>query len=835
MKLRNLLVHLLFLGVCTRVICSSGYIKVNKEDNDTSVLEDRISVVMDTSITSDIIEQDIFYIAPKFGVVYLVWRVEEYPMDDLVKMNDGTTLTDGHLYTPMVLNEGTFGIQLKVPIGSVFHYTFWITKDKEGIYQNFWDGTSSGKTIASDITPIKKTVSNIQTLETKKSNLLKIGGWLLAFLTALYTILWWIQKKRLRELHTPLYFENILFLSLSLFLFHILARADILSVLRPSNLLHDPTTLPRILKGSLSDFLYILGVMLVFIIIFWRWKIAQRKPYVLTFFYLIIVFSSLAAFSNIVTVMFLGQPLNYQWLYYSDFLGSDEAKWAFQKNLSSGVVVNMVSLCISVFVLAGILQRTYQILTTSKRLMYGIFLLVGPVIFFLLVQAFVIQVNWSKGQSENAITSFIHSMITAEENPSFFTIELPESMQDFEPSQHDENATYSNFMGDSKVKNVLYIVLESAGASYFDGYGGTYQLSPNLNSYAGQAMIFNEMYACSPATNRSLVSLLACIYPNISYKSLTQEDPNFDFPTISSILKSKGYRTSFFSSANLRFQNSNSFLSNRGFDHIEDFTTIRCPEQFKTNTEQYSEGNGMDDMCLSDGLTSWLDEDLGENFFSVIWTVQGHFPYFFNLEEEDFGVNDVQFNRYLNALKYNDQLIGKVLDALKDRDLASSTLVVVTGDHGEAFGQHRQFGHGTFIYEENLKVPLYLINPILFHGERRDGIAGMKDVATTTLSLLNIDIPEKWQGRDLVKTNSDEAFFFAPWSDYLFGYRKGNMKYIFNETLKELEVYNLKDDPNENSNLFDVQMQEEVNQARFRVAAWVQHQEKFIKQIRQVK
>ena len=111
----------------------------------------------------------------------------------------------------------------------------------------------------------------------------------------------------------------------------------------------------------------------------------------------------------------------------------------------------------------------------------------------------------------------------------------------------------------------------------------------------------------------------------------------------------------------------------------------------------------------------------------------------------------------------------------------------------------------------------------------------MKDVATTTLSLLNIDIPEKWQGRDLVKTNSDEAFFFAPWSDYLFGYRKGNMKYIFNETLKELEVYNLKDDPNENSNLFDVQMQEEVNQARFRVAAWVQHQEKFIKQIRQVK
>ena len=393
MKLRNLLIHLLFLGVCTRVICSAGHIKVNKEEYDSSVLENRISVVKDTSTTSNIIEQDIFYIAPNSGFVYLVWSVEGYPMDDLLKWNDQTTLTDKNLYTPMVLNEGIFDIQLKVPLGSVLHYTFWITKDKEGAYQNFWDMTTRGKIIVSNISPVSKTAPNIKTYEPRKSNLLQIGGWLLAILAALYAILWWVQKKSPRELDTSSYIENILFLSLSLFMFHILARAEIIGLLRPSYLFHDSTTLPIILKASLSDFLYISGVMLVFIIIYWRWKIVQSKPYVLTLFYIIIVFSSLAAFTNIVTVIFLGQPLNYQWLYYSDFLGSDEAKWAFQKNLSSAVVVNMVSLCISVFVLAGVLQRTYQILTTSKRLMYGIFLLVGPVILFLLVQAFLIQTN----------------------------------------------------------------------------------------------------------------------------------------------------------------------------------------------------------------------------------------------------------------------------------------------------------------------------------------------------------------------------------------------------------------------------------------------------------
>ena len=215
--------------------------------------------------------------------------------------------------------------------------------------------------------------------------------------------------------------------------------------------------------------------------------------------------------------------------------------------------------------------------------------------------------------------------------------------------------------------------------------------------------------------------------------------------------------------------------------------------------------------------------------------MQGHYPYFYNSKEDNFGIDDYNFNRYLNCLKHDDELIGKVMQVLEDRGLASTTLVIVIGDHGEAFGQHKQYGHGTAIYEENIRVPLYFINSTLFHGEHKQDIAGMKDLATTALSVINMDIPDEWQGRDLLTTNSNEAFFFAPWSDYLFGYRKDNMKYIFNESQNSVEVYDLIKDPKESINLFCPEMINEVSYARNRMAAWVQSQDRFIKQLIKVK
>src|SRR5437870_3804978 len=107
----------------------------------------------------------------------------------------------------------------------------------------------------------------------------------------------------------------------------------------------------------------------------------------------------------------------------------------------------------------------------------------------------------------------------------------------------------------------------------------------------------------------------------------------------------------------------------------------------------------------ADSLMNWVSEEVSRPFVAVLWTMMMHYPYFFSGRQKNVNVKDPVFNRYLNALEHGDQAIGKVLKVLEERGLAESTLVVVVGDHGEAFGRHKQFTHASKVYEENVHVP----------------------------------------------------------------------------------------------------------------------------------
>ena len=58
-----------------------------------------------------------------------------------------------------------------------------------------------------------------------------------------------------------------------------------------------------------------------------------------------------------------------------------------------------------------------------------------------------------------------------------------------------------------------------------------------------------------------------------------------------------------------------------------------------------------------------------------------------------------------------DALIGRILQALDENDLASNTLIVYTSDHGESFREHWQLGHTSSLYEEEIHVPAWIHAP----------------------------------------------------------------------------------------------------------------------------
>jgi phosphoglycerol transferase MdoB-like AlkP superfamily enzyme len=824
MALKNLLVVVLILilniaQVSIIVAAPSGFQAENNNLQAEKSLKN----------SKDFVHYKFRYIAPKSGFVYLIWKTENFANEEAIYWNDSTKLSNGLLYTPMSFMEDTFRLDLRLEKGAVLQYYFWITKNKQGHYQDFWDLHSSGRMTTNDNGQIVKN-ANYTKVEKRKTTDIVDKAWILLILfIILYFSLFWIQKKWFSTRAKVSIVAKIIFVGISLMLFHAMARAEIIHVgLR--SIFQNLWSLPQIIRGSISDILFVSVLTLIFIVSGLIIKNTFGKKVLYGFFIFLAIISTLIAFVNIKVVVYLGKPFNYQWLYYSDFLGSEDAMSVFKENLSLVSSFNLIAMCISMLLVTRILDIFYSIIKSQKKLLVSFYTLIG---FGLIVSgglAYKAKSNWTKGQSENAISTMLMSIYSANSSSSFLSNKFSNEMPPFQLSQNISSENYNISSDENGVKNLLFIILESAGAVYFDAYGGTFNLSPNLNRYSSQALIIDQMYAHAPATNRSLVSILGSLYPYLSYKSLTQEAPDVELPTISSVLKKNGYRTSFFSSADLSFQNCRQFLTHRSFDVVEDYTSINCDKEFFLDTD-YKEGNGKDDMCLADRLNAWLDEDPKTNFFSMIWTVQGHYPYFFAQKEEDFGVSNLSFNRYLNCLKHNDELLGRVMQSLEEKGLSESTLVVVVGDHGEAFGQHKQYGHGTAIYEENMKVPLYLINPVLFNGKRKNDIAGMKDLAPTALSILNIEIPEIWQGRNILTTSSDEAFYFAPWSDYLFGYRKGSMKYIFNETRNTVEIYDLSTDPAEKSNLYHQMGNEHLNDIRLRVAEWVQYQDKFVKKL----
>ena len=539
------------------------------------------------------------------------------------------------------------------------------------------------------------------------------------------------------------------------------------------------------------------------------------------------LFSLLAALVNVEIVAKLGRPLNYEWLYYSDFLQSLDARNAIAAALSWRLAAVAAAAVLGLLAAAWILGRALDALVARAGWRFAAPALgLSSLAYFGLAGPREADKGWDPFKLDNPVSSFARSLITARHRPALFTMATPVGSADFAPPATPARDRPDAPPRNAGIRNVILFVLESVPAEYLEPYGSTYQATPQLERYRSQSAIFTRIYAHAPATNYSLVALLLSTYPWISYQSLTEEHPDLRFPSLSSELKERGYRTTFLSSADTRFQRGDEFLAHRSFDRIQDFRSLHCRRAvLQASTPDWPFLDGADDECIVNNVIDWIGATpTDQPFFAMLWTMMTHYPYFSGGDSVKYAPGDSTLNRYLNALHHGDEVLGKLLRSLAARHLDRSTLVIVVGDHGEAFGRHGQYVHASKIYEENVHVPLILINPSLFHGERFTQVGGLIDVAPTILDLVGLTPPAEWQGRSLwSQDRSPRAYFFAPWSQYLFGFRENDRKVIYNASDHHVEVYDLAADPQETTNLA-AQSPAEVTLGEERLAAWVQFQ-----------
>jgi arylsulfatase A-like enzyme len=581
----------------------------------------------------------------------------------------------------------------------------------------------------------------------------------------------------------------------------------------------------------LPDSLYAIGVTLAFGLLVW---LARGRPAVRRLLGLGLLglagFSVLLALANLIALRKLGQPLSYQWLYYSDFLTGLDAYNVMAGLLSWSLLGRFAAKCAAVLCLGllagwglGALIRTGRA-TTPLALGGGLLALALPIDGWL-----ARRTTLSPVQLANPVVFLVTSAWGSEGGSTLASMRSEVGPDDFLTvgQRAPAPSAFNGAAVRAGVRNVILFVMESVPSRFLGSYGGPRGLTPELDRAAGQARIFTDVHAHVPSTVHSLVSLLLSTYPPHSLRILTREYPRVRLPSLSSELTERGYRDGFFNSADNRFQRSDEFLAARGFETVGDHRSLPCARQvFIASDHDWPFSDGTQDGCTVTALLDWAGRADARPFAAVMWTMQTHYPYFVSGPESRFAQAGTELNRYLSALHERDRALGDLLRGLERRELSRSTLVVVLGDHGEAFGEHAHTNHQR-PYEEDLHIPLLLINPVLFHGERDSTPGGIIDVAPTVLDLLGLALPARWQGRSLFDPErSERVYFFAPFSSVFFGVLDGSRKLIFNATANTAELYDLARDPGELENLAPGAAGE-VSAGRQRLTAWARYQEQY--------
>ena len=165
-------------------------------------------------------------------------------------------------------------------------------------------------------------------------------------------------------------------------------------------------------------------------------------------------------------------------------------------------------------------------------------------------------------------------------------------------------------------------------------------------------------------------------------------------------------------------------------------------------------------------------------------------------------------NRYFNALAYIDAQLGRLFAFLSGRGLLERTVLVLSGDNGEAFYEHGFAGHAGPLYDEAVRVPLIVRAPGLAAGDD-DRLAAHVDVPPTLLSVLGLPAHPGFQGVDILNAPADPRR-----STYLvvqtaiteqLGLVRGGYKLIADFDFDRYYLYDLERDPGERRDLSELE------------------------------
>jgi arylsulfatase A-like enzyme len=344
--------------------------------------------------------------------------------------------------------------------------------------------------------------------------------------------------------------------------------------------------------------------------------------------------------------------------------------------------------------------------------------------------------------------------------------------------------------------NVLLLVLDTVRADHLSLYGYPRETTPNVEKFARRGVVFEQARSAAPWTLPSHASIFTGKWPH-------QLSAGFDgpldasAPTLAELLRDQGYSTAGFV-ANTLYCGAESGLA-RGFHHFEDheqslaaildspaignriFTPIVTEGRVVVDrvlgapprgTPAQLRAEGVPDRPYKDAARirrdalEWIDGQHGQPFFAFLNFFDAHTPYlppehyqhhfgtvprtdadyatlfeFWGCDKQKVTPSQVALARdvYDDCVSYIDQQLGILFDELERRGVLRDTVVIVTADHGEEFGEHGLFGHAASLYKAEVHVPLIVVAPsVLTKGLRVSTPVSLRNIAATVAGLTGL-------------------------------------------------------------------------------------------------
>jgi arylsulfatase A-like enzyme len=323
--------------------------------------------------------------------------------------------------------------------------------------------------------------------------------------------------------------------------------------------------------------------------------------------------------------------------------------------------------------------------------------------------------------------------------------------------------------------NVLVILIDALRWDYLgvNGYPGP--ISPHIDRLAAEGVNFTRARSQCTWTKPSIASLFTSTLPaehqiflvgQGSEEHMVTRVLSDRFTTIAEAFQAAGYATG------------------ASIDQVH----LPAKAGFAQGFDWYMRRLGTPAPMLIHRLLEWLDGEQDKPFFAYLHVLDVHWPYRSHLRESKLppapqpdnlppcvreasqapdcieavrswlaepsgrqALEDLK-RRYAREVEFTDAAIGDLVDELRQRGLYENTIIVVTADHGEGFGEHGHLQHGFAPYEEVMRVPLIVRLPARLRPDRRriDAPVALIDLYPTLMSMAGLRPESGLAGKNLV-------------------------------------------------------------------------------------